>query len=545
MKESSMIVRRFTTLLLASSLCACASRDLDASPVAALPAPGPRTARPNIVFIMSDDHAMQAISAYGHPVSRVAPTPNIDRIAANGVRFDNSFVTNSLCGPSRAAMLTGKFGHLNGFRQNGDIFDASQPTWPRALGEAGYQTALIGKWHLSGDPKGLNLDHWKVLDDQGEYYNPDFITAEGKVRVEGYTTDLITRYSLDWLKTKRDPDKPFLLMVHHKAPHRNWMPALRHVQTYQGKPFPVPGNYFDQYAGRAAAARQEMNIYRDMYEGHDLKMTKSVGSAELRYNRWPDAFDRMTPEQRSRWDELHQASNDAMNAAGLDGREMALWKYQRYLEEYSGTVAAVDEGVGEILDYLAESGLSDNTIVVYTSDQGFYLGEHGWFDKRFIYEESLRTPLLIQLPGRMAAGEARQAMVQNIDLAPTMLDYAGLPIPAEIQGRSLRAVAEGRPVSDWRNSIFYHYYEFPGFHAVRAHYGVRSDRYKLVHFYGSDIDAWEFYDLATDPGEMNNRIDDPSCQKQIATMRAELARLRSEYRDAGPSSGDVNSKADQ
>ncbi|RHW18579.1 DUF4976 domain-containing protein [Sphingomonas gilva] len=499
----------------------------------------PRGTRPNIVFIMSDDHAVQAISAYGHPVSKLAPTPNIDRIAQNGVVFRNSFVTNSLCGPSRAAMLTGKFGHVNGFNKNGETFDASQWTWPRALKEAGYQTAVIGKWHIGPTPEGIDFDYWKILDDQGKYYNPDFITAGGRTRVEGYATDLITRYSLDWLKTRRDPDKPFMLMVHHKAPHRNFMPALRHVQKYQGVEFPVPPTYFDDYKSRPAAARQEMNIYRDAQEGHDLKMTVAVGSTRLRENIWPDDFDRMTPAQRAEWDRLHQAGNDAMNAAGLEGRDMALWKYQRYMQEYLGTVAAVDEGVGELLDYLEESGLAENTIVVYTSDQGFYLGEHGWFDKRWIYEESMRTPLLVQYPGHIRGGTTVDALVQNIDYAPTLLECAGVPAPGGIQGRSLAPLVEGKPPADWRRSLYYHYYEFPGFHSVRAHYGVRSDRYKLARFYG-DIDAWEFYDLKADPTEMHNRIDDPAYREEIATMKAELARLREYYGDETPHSGRAN-----
>lgn len=498
-------------------------------------APAPiRNARPNIIFIMSDDHAYQAISAYGSEVSRLAPTPNIDRIAKNGATFLNSYVTNSLCGPSRGTMLTGQFSHMHGFTQNGQHFDNNRWVWPRALSHAGYQTALFGKWHLNQSPAGIGLDEWKVLDDQGEYYNPDIITPTGRSVVQGYATDLITDYSLDWLK-RRDPSRPFALLIHHKAPHRNFMPALRYIQKYVGTQFPVPTNYFDHYDGRPAAAAQEMNIYRDMYEGHDLKMTVDVGTTKLRYNRWPGAFDRMTPEQRAEWDRLHQADNDAMNAKKMSDREMALWKYQRYMDEYLGTVAAIDEGVGKVLDYLEATGLDKNTIVVYTSDQGFYLGEHGWFDKRFIYEESLRTPLLVQYPGRIRAGSRIPAPVQNVDYAPTFLEYAGLPIEPSIQGRSLRAVAEGRTPADWRKDIYYHYYEYPGFHSVRAHYGIRSDRYKLVRFYG-DIDNWEFYDLKTDPGEMQNRIADPKAQPIIADLKRRLVQLRQQYRDNdGPS----------
>ena len=512
-----MRLKRFTTILMGSALWAGAAQ----------------AKRPNIVFIMSDDHAVQALGAYGHPIARLAPTPNIDRIARNGATFANSFVTNSLCGPSRAAMLTGKFGHVNGFNKNGETFDGRQPTWPRALKEAGYQTAVIGKWHIGRTPEGLNFDYWKILDDQGEYYNPDFITEQGATREEGYATDLITRHSLEWLRTRRDPNRPFMLMVHHKAPHRNWMPAPRHLTKYQDVRFPVPDSYFDDYAGRPAAARQEMTIYRDTHEGHDLKMTKRVCSTELRHDPWPGAFGRLTPEQRRAWDAAYKPANDAMNAAKLDGREMALWKYQRFMQQYLATLASVDEGVGQILDYLEANGLADDTIVVYTSDQGFFLGEHGWFDKRWIYEESMRTPLLVQYPGHIPAGARIDALVQNIDYAPTFLQYAGVRVPADVQGRSLKPLAEGKRVRDWRRSLYYHYYEFPAFHAVRAHYGVRSDRYKLVRFYG-DLNYWEFYDLKVDPREMRNRIDDPAYRDEIARMKAELARLRRHYGDDTP-----------
>ncbi|MCP9221155.1 sulfatase [Erythrobacter sp. LQ02-29] len=495
----------------------------------------PATAqRPNIIFIMSDDHAQAAISAYGSDISKLAPTPNIDRIAHNGALFENSYVVNSLCGPSRATMLTGLFSHMHGFTQNGQKFDNGMWNWVRALGQSGYDTALFGKWHLNYSPVGAGIGTWKVLDDQGKYYNPDIITPEGRSVVEGYATDIVTDYSLDWLKRDRDPDKPFALLVHHKAPHRNFMPAIRHLQDYLGTEFPVPTNYFDHYDGRPAAAAQEMNIYRDMYEGHDLKMTTEVGSRELRYNPWKDDFARMTPEQREAYFGALQPSNDAMNAADLDEREMALWKYQRYMSEYLGTVAAVDDSVGRLLDWLESSGLADNTIVIYTSDQGFYLGEHGWFDKRFMYEESLRTPLLMQYPGHIAAGSRVSVPVQNIDYAPTFLDYAGLPEREAIQGRSLRDVVDGKPPADWREDIYYHYYEYPGFHSVRAHYGVKSKRYKLIRFYG-DIDEWEFYDLATDPDEMHNRIDDPAYRAKIAELKDTLVALRAQYHDSdGP-----------
>jgi len=511
-------------LLCISLLAACGRQEAPAPPES------PVRSKPlNIVYIMSDDHAVQAVSAYGHPVSQLAPTPNIDRIANEGMLFRNSFVTNSLCAPSRATMLTGKYGHVNGLYRNGQRFNGYQPTWPRLLKEAGYQTALIGKWHLDRTPDGMQFDHYKIFNDQGEYYNPDIITEDGTTRYEGYASDLVTQFSLEWLKDQRDPDRPFAILVHHKAPHRNWMPAPRHTTQYADVKFPVPDNYFDGYEGRQAAAEQEMNIYRDMYEGHDLKMTVAAGSSELRYDPWKDHFGRMTPEQRAEWDAAYQARNDAMNNADMDEREMALWKYQRYLREYLGTISAVDDSVGEILDYLDEAGLADSTLVVYASDQGFYLGEHGWFDKRFMYEESLRTPLMARLPGRIAPGSATDDMIMNVDYAPTFLELAGLPVPDDIQGLSLVDVMTGQSEEPIRESIYYHYYEYPGFHAVKKHYGVRDERYKLIHFY-DDIDAWEFYDLETDPGEMHNRIDDPAAQSKISEMRNELQRLRKHYR---------------
>ena len=524
------MIRR--TLAACVALCLALTLAVPSQEVAAQPAA--QRKRPNIIFIMSDDHAQTAISAYGTQIGRMAPTPNIDRIARNGALFENSYVTNSLCGPSRATMLTGQFSHLHGFTQNGQRFDNGQWNWVRALGQSGYNTALFGKWHLNYSPEGAGIGEWAVLDDQGKYYNPDIITPTGRSIVEGYATDIVTDLSIDWLNANAGSAEPFALLIHHKAPHRNFMPAIRHVQKYLGTEFPVPTNYFDHYDGRPAAAAQEMNIYRDMYEGHDLKMTLEEGSGELRFNPWTDDFKRMTKAQRDAYFGALQDSNDAMNAANMSEREMAIWKYQRYMSEYLGTIAAVDDSVGRVLDWLEASGQADNTIVVYTSDQGFYLGEHGWFDKRFMYEESLRTPFLMQYPGTIAPGSRIEAPIQNVDYAPTFLDFAGLPIRDTIQGRSLRDLFGGSVPADWRDDVYYHYYEYPGFHSVRAHYGVKSGRYKLMRFYG-DINQWEFYDLETDPGEMRNRIDDPAMQPTIARLKDTLVALRREYRDSdGP-----------
>ncbi|GAA4872744.1 sulfatase [Ferrimonas pelagia] len=485
--------------------------------------------RPNIIYIMSDDHAVRALSAYGSDLAELAPTPNIDRIAQNGALFTNSFVTNSLCGPSRAAMFTGKFGHKNGFNFNGQEFDGSQDIWVNALHDAGYTTAAIGKWHINLTPKGFKLDHWEILNDQGEYYNPDWITADGVHTEYGYTTDLITDKTLSWLDEQRDESKPFALIMHHKAPHRNWMPAPRHTRTFENVEFPVPQTYFDDWEGRQAAAEQEMTIYLHSQEGHDLKMTTGVGESEWRQDIWPHLFARLTDEQRKEWDDAYQARNDYMNAneANWSDEEMALWKYQRYMQDYLATIISVDESVGEVLDYLDANGLTENTIVVYTSDQGFFTGEHGFFDKRFMYEESFRTPLVMQYPAKIEAGTVVDAMVQNIDYAPTFMEYAGVELYDDVDGQSMVEVLAGNS-DQARDALYYHFYEFPGFHMVHRHYGVRDDRYKLMHFYHPG-DEWEFYDLSKDPLEVNNAIDNPEYAGEIARLRTRLQELEAQY----------------
>lgn len=481
---------------------------------------------PNIVFIMSDDHAFQAISAYGHDLGKLAPTPNIDRLAKNGALFENNFCTNSICGPSRAVILTGKHSHINGFRMNGDRFNGNQATLPKYLKKLGYQTAIVGKWHLHGHPQGF--DHWKIIVDQGNYYNPDFIDNGDTTRIEGYATDIITENALQWLKNQRNDSMPFFLMVHHKAPHRNWMPALRHANKYDSVTFPLPDSYFPNFENQRAAQEQQQTIYKDMYEGHDLKMTKAYGSTELAHNPWTTDFERMTPEQRKAWDEAYLPKNNAFHEANLSGKELAIWKGQRYLQDYLATVAAVDEGVGKILDYLEETGLDENTLVVYTSDQGFYLGEKGWFDKRFMYEESFKMPLLMQLPGVIEPGSTIKAMTQNLDFAPTFLDLAGgAQFASEMQGESFKKLLDGTE-DDFKDAIYYHYYDFPAFHMVKRQYGVRTKRYKLIHFY-DDIDTWEFYDLEKDPHEMHNAINDPEYADEIDMMHKKLDSLQKHY----------------
>ncbi|MEP2059352.1 MAG: sulfatase [Maribacter litoralis] len=484
--------------------------------------------KPNIVFIMADDHAIQAISAYGHPISKLAKTPNIDRIAENGAIFQNSFVTNSICGPSRAVILTGKHSHINGFRQNGDHFNGSQPTLPKMLQQSGYETAVFGKWHLHGYPEGF--DHWKIIVDQGNYYNPDFIDNGDTTHIEGYATDIITEDALHWLKQDRTDSLPFFLMVQHKAPHRNWMPALRHTNLYDSVLFPLPDSYFPEFNKQWAAKEQLQTIYKDMYEGHDLKMTTAYGSTELLNNPWTTDFDRMTPNQREIWDGAYLKKNNAFHKAKLSGKELAIWKGQRYIQDYMATIAAVDEGVGRILDYLEESGLDENTLVVYTSDQGFWMGENGWFDKRFMYEESFKTPLLMQLPGTIQQGTKINAMVQNLDFAPTFLDLTGYSnLSTDMQGESFVGLLNGTiKEEDFRDVVYYHYYDYPAFHMVKKHYGIRTKRYKLIHFY-DDIDTWELYDLERDPKEKTNLIMNSEYANILNEMHIKLDSVQRHY----------------
>ncbi|PRD47154.1 sulfatase family protein [Sphingobacterium haloxyli] len=483
--------------------------------------------RPNVIFIMSDDHAEQAISAYGHPISQKAPTPHIDRIAQEGALFVNNYCSNSICGPSRAAILTGKHSHKNGFMRNGNKgFDGTQETLPKILQQNGYQTAVIGKWHLISKPTGF--DHWEILNDQGDYYNPYFITAQDTVRRMGYVTDLITDLTKEWL-ANRDQNKPFFLMMHHKAPHRNWVPAERHYKLYENTIFPVPETYFDDYEGRYAASQQEMNIYRDMYEGHDLKMVDGIDSETLLYDPWPHAFlETMTTAERERFFSAYSDRNNDYYTTERTEKEKAVWKFQRYMQDYFATVKSVDESVGEIMDYLKASGLDKNTIIIYTSDQGFYLGEHGWFDKRFMYEESFCMPLLMAHPGYIQPGTKVDGLTQNIDFAPTLLDMCHIDIPNDMQGLSFKKlVRENKTPKNWRKSLYYHYYEYPGFHSVRVHYGVKMERYKLMHFPKENL--WELYDLKKDPTETNNIYGTKIAEKITPQLKQELLMLQTKY----------------
>ena len=464
---------------------------------------------PNIVFIFTDDHASHAIGAYGSVINQ---TPNLDRLAREGMLFRNAFVTNSICAPSRATVLTGQYGHLNGVPTNRDTLDlhSIEYAFPKLLRAAGYETAMIGKWHLKLRPDGF--DHYEVLRGQGLYYNPLMLTPGDSVRYTGYTTDIITDRALEWLSHGRDPDQPFLLMYQHKAPHRRWDPGPDHLTLYDDVEIPEPETLFDDYAGRTSAAlTQEMTI-REHLDDRDLKF---VAPPEL------------TDEQLVAWDAAYDPKNEAFRAANLTGDDLVRWKYQRYIKDYLRTIASVDDNIGRLLDYLDDAGLAENTIVVYTSDQGFYLGDHGWFDKRWMYEESLRTPLIVRWPGVVAPGSENNDLVQNLDFAETFLDVAGVPIPDMMQGRSLVPLLEGTTPSDWRDAIYYQYFEYPGWHMVRRHYGVRTLRHKLIYYY--EIDEWELFDLVADPRELHSVYDDPQYAEVVTDLKDRLERLRAQY----------------
>ena len=503
------------------------------APLAADPGSQETTASapPNIVFIFTDDHAYQAISAYGDRLAEVAPTPNIDRIAEQGMRFDRATVTNSICGPSRAVIQTGKHSHINGMRDNVVEFDGTQQTLPKLLQQAGYETAMIGKWHLKSEPTGF--DYWQVLPGQGHYYNPDFRTPEGTFQEHGYVTDLITDKTLTWLKENRNPDKPFLLMMQHKAPHRAWLPGPKHLDTFDDVSIPEPANLFDDYATRGTPAHeQRMDIDKVMDPMADLKV---FTDDNRQGQRWNSLYARMDAQQLADFTAAYEAENKAYLAAALKGEERMQWKYQRYMKDYLRTIASVDESVGEVLDYLEESGLDENTIVIYSSDQGFYLGEHGWFDKRFMYEESFRTPLLVHWPGVTEPGSVSDKLVSNLDYAETMLDMAGVPIPDDMQGVSLRPVLDGSVDETWRKSVYYRYYEHTQGHYVHPHEGVATGRYKLIHFWR--LGEWELYDLQADRAEMNNLYGDLAYADVVSELKAELVKLREQY-GVGPEDDD-------
>lgn len=512
--------------------------------------------KPNILFIMTDDHTTQAMSCYG---SKLIKTPNIDRIANEGVKFNNCFVTNAICAPSRAVILTGKFSHINGVTDNSKVFDASQTTYPKLLQKAGYQTAMIGKWHLGSTPTGF--DFWSILPGQGDYYQPDFLEMGDTIRENGYVTDIITDKAIKWLQNK-DNSKPFAMVYQHKAPHRNWLPAPRHMGIFENTIFPEPDNLLDDYKGRGKAAHeQEMEIKTHMWDAWDFKLatseqldeygrthkTENISNAKQHdvdgANKREDdlkklyrVYKRMTPAQRSKWNEVYGKRITDFKEQNLKGDALVRWKFQIYMRDYLSCLVSLDENIGRMLDYLKESGELDNTIIVYTSDQGFFLGEHGWFDKRIMYDECYRMPFLVRFPKTIKAGSVSNAIAMNIDFAPTFLDYAGVDIPEDMQGRSLRPILdnEGKIPDNWREASYYHYYEYPSWHSVKRHYGIRTKDYKLIHFY-NDVDEWELYDMNKDPKEMNNEINNPEYKSVLEELKILMKKTQAEYKDNNPS----------
>ena len=470
--------------------------------------------RPNILFVFTDDHAAHAISAYG---SKINTTPNMDRLAREGMLFRRCYVANSICGPSRAVILTGKYNHLNGFMINGGTpFDGSQQTFPKLLRQHGYQTAIVGKWHLLSTPTGF--DYFDVLIGQGPYYNPRMKTTDekGKVVVRehtGYTTDIITDKTLAWLKQSRDPAKPFLLMYQHKAPHREWAPNLKHINLFDDVDIPEPATLWDDYSGRASPARnQAMTVARHLTP-KDLKLDDGPGN--------------LNSEQRREWKAKYGPKNEALHRANLQGRDLVKWKYQRYIKDYLRCVHSVDENLGRVLAYLDESGLAENTVVIYSSDQGWYLGDHGWYDKRWMYEESLVMPFIVRWPGTIRPGSVNEDIISNLDFAETFLELAGAPIPGDMQGRSLVPLLMGTTPEDWRKSFYYHYYEFPGAHSVARHYGVTTGRHKLIHYY--QLGEWELFDLARDPNELQSVYAQSEYADVRKELELELVRLRRQF----------------
>ena len=494
--------------------------------------------RPNIIFIMSDDHAYQAISAYS---DKLIQTPNIDRIANEGMLFTNACVTNSICAPSRATILTGKHNHLNGKIDNIMPFDTNNITFPQLFQNAGYQTAMFGKLHFGNNPKGI--DDFMILPGQGNYINPKFITKEGDTTITGYVTDIITDLTLNWLQEKRDQSKPFMMAYLHKAPHRPWWPRPDKFAEFTKKEFPLPESLFDDYSNRGSAAQTaEMNLLTDMMYSHDSKIYPEVVAQmgdralpkvpEFKNSFW-SLYGRSNEEQKAQYKPVLDSINNFFQANwySMTDKEKMKWKYQRYMQDYLACISSVDDNVGRLLDYLDESGLAENTIVVYTSDQGFYLGEHGWFDKRFIYDESFKTPLMIRWPNEVKPGMTNDEMVQNLDFAQTFLEMASIASPDDMQGTSLVPLLKGQMENWSRDAVYYHYYEYPSVHMVKRHYGIVTKEYKLVYFY-YDVDEWELYDRNADPQEMKSVYDDPKYAEVVEELKGKLAKLRVQYQDS-------------
>lgn len=463
--------------------------------------------RPNIVFILADDHATHAISAYG---SQINVTPNIDRLAQEGMVFRNAFVTNSICVPSRATILTGKYGHLTGATTNDGALHKNEVTFPKLFQSAGYRTALIGKWHIRSAPTGF--DYHETLPGQGDYYNPVFESPAGDTEHTGYVTDIITDRALSWLETQKNNDEPFVLLMQHKAPHREWEPGPDHLTKYDDVTIAEPETLFDDYASRASGMQMQTMTIANHLNERDLKLVPPPT---------------LNPSQLALWNAAYDPKNEAFAAANPTGDALVRWKYQRYIKDYLRTVDSIDDNLGRLLAYLDETGLAENTVVIYSSDQGFFLGDHGFYDKRWMYEESLRTPLIVRWPGVVEGGTENQQLVQNLDFAETLLDVAGIAIPQQMQGRSLVPLLQGQSPTDWRQAIYYQYFEYPGPALVVRHYGVRTAQHKLIYYY--EIDEWELFDLELDPRELDNVYLHPAYTSIVEELTQTLDTLRDQY----------------
>lgn len=481
--------------------------------------------KPNVIVIVSDDHAYQAISAYG---SKLIRTPNIDRIAKEGMLMKEAAVTNSVCSPSRAVLLTGKYSHINGMKDNGTYFNGAQETLPKIFKRNGYRTAIVGKWHLFSTPTGF--DYWNILPDQGNYYNPGFKKNGKDTAYTGYVTDVITDLALDWVSKNKD-QAPFFLMLHHKAPHRNVMPPLKYLEKFNDKKFKLPSNFYDDYKGRKALQIQQVTMKDHLDIRYDSKIPCDTCPIN-KINDWAPAeyqreIQRLKPEERKVWDAAYQKEYEIFNTLKTKD-EIVRFQFQRYMEDYLRVVNSLDDNVGRVLQYLQDQHLSENTIVVYVSDQGFYLGEHGLYDKRFMYTESFRTPMMIKYPAGFKGKQKTNSYVLNLDIAPTLLDLSGIKIPEDMQGVSMKKLLRTGKDEDWRKEVYYHYYE-KSFGLTR-HYGIKTERYKLIHFY-DPVDTWELYDLKKDPKEMHNLYDDPKQELLIKTLKERLNALQLEYKD--------------
>ena len=476
--------------------------------------------RPNVLYIMADDLTTQAIGAYGSIYRDVAPTPNMDRLAAAGMLFEDVLCTNAICGPSRAAILTGNYSNRNGYYKNesGGRFNTDQWTFPEAFQQNGYRTALFGKWHLGSRPQGFDeFRYHNSAGQQGHYWDPVYNVNGEDTEFEGYATNLTTDFALSWLDTVDTETEPFMMVLQFKAPHRPWEPDRKYETLWDDIEMPYPATFDDDYAGRELTAG-DTEMTMEHLSRRDMKLEQ------------PDGLER---GEALRWDFYGTKNGEVVQPDGLSEEEGRKWRYQRYIKDYLACVKSVDDNLGRVLDYLDESGLAENTVVVLTSDQGFYLGDHGFFDKRFIYEESLRMPFVMRYPGRIPAGSTNQDVITNVDFAPTLLQFAGIEAPENIHGNSFAHLARGKDDPDWRQSMYYHYYEFPFWHHVQPHYGIRTPRYTLAHFY-YNIDTWELYDNQEDPDQLHNVIDDPAYAEVIDRLKSELRKLQQEYGDDLP-----------